>query len=249
MSRILVVDNMPDVRATISGLLSDAGHAAQSASNEAEAIIAITQERFDFAVLDIRLHGDDDNDQSGLTLALALQRLSPHTRIIMATGFKVRPTQVVRAVRYLGTTVDFIEKTPDMATDILKTVIEYSQTSSESFQNFQLRSVIETTQFYLSLELGQYSAVRAHGQYVRGERTNGAVQVKQDEEHEYVHLADQLARHSTDMDRHVLIKNTGKQLWDKIFLITLKFITPTALPFLTVPLTRWRLSLKLREGG
>ena len=52
MCRILVVDNTPDFRATLSGLLTDAGHTVRSAANEGEALTAFTQETFDFALID-----------------------------------------------------------------------------------------------------------------------------------------------------------------------------------------------------
>ena len=48
--RVLVVDDQPDVRATLSGLLSDLGHDVRSASSRAEALQLMAAERFDVAV-------------------------------------------------------------------------------------------------------------------------------------------------------------------------------------------------------
>jgi ActR/RegA family two-component response regulator len=118
--KILVVDNAPDIRSTLSGAFSDEDFFVWTASNEAEALDAVRQETFDFAIIDVRLHGDDEDDESGLSLALAIRGLNPNIRVIHLTGF-IRPNQIVRAIRDYGA-ADFIEKTPDMDQKILEII-------------------------------------------------------------------------------------------------------------------------------
>ncbi len=120
MSRILVVDNSPDYLNTLKGFLTEAGHTVRAAINEGEALGAITQEPFDFAVIDVRLHEEGEDDESGLSLAIAMRSLDPQIRIIPITSY-VRAPQIVRAIRYHGV-VDFIAKDQDVGENILKAI-------------------------------------------------------------------------------------------------------------------------------
>ena len=120
MSKILVVDNGHDFRSTISGLLTDTGHTVQPVATEGEALAAITREPFDFALIDVRLHEEGEDDESGLSLAMAMRTLDPRIRVILMTRY-VRAPQVVRAIRYHGV-VDFIAKDHDVGENILKAI-------------------------------------------------------------------------------------------------------------------------------
>ena len=122
MCKILVVDDTPDFRETLRGTLSDEGYTVRVAANEGEALHAVSQESFDFALIDLRLHGDGEYDESGLSLAMAFHTLKPQVRIIMLTRY-VRTRQIMRAIRHLGV-VDFIEKTQDVDKQILETITE-----------------------------------------------------------------------------------------------------------------------------
>lgn len=117
-AKILIVDNASDIRSTLDGILSDEGFVVWSASNEAEALDAVNKETFDFAIIDVRLHKEDEADESGLSLALAIRHLNPNIRVIHLTGY-VRSKQIVRAIRDYEV-VDFVEKTPDMDREIIK---------------------------------------------------------------------------------------------------------------------------------
>ena len=70
MARILIVDDNLDWRRTIQGLLTDTGHQVITARGESEALSVAVQTSFDLAVIDVRLHGDDEDDESGISLAL-----------------------------------------------------------------------------------------------------------------------------------------------------------------------------------
>lgn len=85
--RILVVDDLPDVRATLSGLLSDEGYDVRSASSRVEALQMVDAERFDVAVLDVRLDEIDEDNQDGLLLMHDIKEKDPTVAIIILTGY------------------------------------------------------------------------------------------------------------------------------------------------------------------
>ncbi len=85
--QVLIVDDLPDVRVTISGLLTDAGYEVRSASNMTEALDAFGKETFQIAVLDVRLDETNEDNKDGLLLMHEINRRSPATAIIILTGY------------------------------------------------------------------------------------------------------------------------------------------------------------------
>jgi CheY-like chemotaxis protein len=85
--RVLVVDDLPDVRVTLAGLLSDEGYDVRSASNRVEALNLIEAEPFDVAVLDVRLDESDEDNRGGLILMHDIKERHPHIAIIILTGY------------------------------------------------------------------------------------------------------------------------------------------------------------------
>ena len=85
--RILVVDDLPDVRATLSGLLSDEGYEVRSASSRVEALQLVDAGRFHVAVLDVRLDETDEDNQDGLLLMHEIRKKDPSVAIIILTGY------------------------------------------------------------------------------------------------------------------------------------------------------------------
>lgn len=81
---ILVVDDEPLIRWSLSETLSDSGHRIVEAADGSEAVEAVTTTPlpFDVVLLDFRL--PDSND---LSLLSQLRRLAPQARIIMMTAF------------------------------------------------------------------------------------------------------------------------------------------------------------------
>ena len=84
--RILVVDDLPDVRATVSGLLSDAGFDVRSASNKSDALRILKTDQFKVAILDIRLDETDEENKDGLFLMHEIKTHYPRTATIILTG-------------------------------------------------------------------------------------------------------------------------------------------------------------------
>lgn len=156
MYKILIVDDEPDVRATLVPFLADEGHSVQAVASVAEALAIIVSEDFDFAFVDIRLHGDSPEDESGLGLAGTIRMLKPRTRVVLFTRY-VLTKQIVRAIRYCGA-VGFIEKGPNLGTEILKALAETRQ--SPFWQSS------DETRLSLSLAENQPLRARARGRYV-----------------------------------------------------------------------------------
>lgn len=85
--RVIVVDDLPDVRATLSGLLSDEGYDVRSVSGRAEALQMLETERFHIAVLDVRLDESDEDNREGLQLMREMRQRDPSIAVIILTAY------------------------------------------------------------------------------------------------------------------------------------------------------------------
>ncbi|HET90710.1 MAG TPA: response regulator [Chloroflexi bacterium] len=85
--RILVVDDLPDWRATLKGLLEDEGYKVQAAKSAPQALEFLKSDRFDLAVLDIRLDETDEDNTEGLDLAAEIKKHWPGVKIVIITGY------------------------------------------------------------------------------------------------------------------------------------------------------------------
>jgi CheY-like chemotaxis protein len=85
--RILVVDDLPDLRLTIQGILEDAGYFVLSVSSKEEALRALGTGRFHVAVLDVRLDEWDEENKDGLDLMFEINKIDSTIAIIILTGF------------------------------------------------------------------------------------------------------------------------------------------------------------------
>lgn len=85
--RVLIVDDLPDWRTTLSGLLRVGGYNVQVASTMEEALSLLKQEYFHVAILDIRLDETDERNKDGLVLMHQINRKFPLTAIIILTGY------------------------------------------------------------------------------------------------------------------------------------------------------------------
>lgn len=85
--RVLVVDDLPDVRATVAGLLSDEGYEVCSVSSKEAALNRLDTEEFDVAVLDVRLKDSDSENRDGLVLMREIKDISADTMVIILTGY------------------------------------------------------------------------------------------------------------------------------------------------------------------
>ncbi|GAB4537852.1 MAG: hypothetical protein Kow0063_25160 [Anaerolineae bacterium] len=85
--RILVVDDLPDWRATLSGILLDEGYEVRVAGSRQEALRLLESERFHLAVLDVRLDEADESNREGLELMRQIKAHDPTTAVIILTGY------------------------------------------------------------------------------------------------------------------------------------------------------------------
>jgi len=206
MYKILVVDNTPDFRTTLSGLLTDAGHTVRSVANEGDALTAVIQESFDFALVDVRLHEEGEEDESGLSLAMALRTLKPEVRLIMLTHY-IRTKQIVRAVRYFGV-VDFIEKTPDVGEQVLKAIADAQKDTKRP----RFEKTGAATWLSLSLAAGQPLRARARGRHVCSVYTPKTLQVSLER---YARKTEIARQDPTNL--RFRVEETGSNLWRDIF--------------------------------
>lgn len=86
-SKILVVDDLPDWRNTLSGLLIDEGYKVQVADSSAKALALLETEQFALAVLDVRLDETDEDNTEGLDLAAKIKSRWPTVKVIIITGY------------------------------------------------------------------------------------------------------------------------------------------------------------------
>ncbi|PWH12326.1 MAG: hypothetical protein DDG60_13655 [Anaerolineae bacterium] len=85
--KILVVDDLPDVRSTVSGLLRDAGYLTWFAASRQEALDILETEHFHLAVLDVRLDESDEDNREGMDLLRDINQRYPAIAVIMLTGY------------------------------------------------------------------------------------------------------------------------------------------------------------------
>jgi len=111
--RILVVDDVPDWRAMLTGLLSEEEYYVKTAGSSSEALRLLARERFHVAVLDVRLDETDEGNTEGLDLMHRVRAVDPTMAIIILTGY---PTldMVTEARRPdetgISPSFDFVEK-------------------------------------------------------------------------------------------------------------------------------------------
>ncbi|MDB5375467.1 MAG: sigma-54-dependent Fis family transcriptional regulator, partial [Belnapia sp.] len=101
---ILIVDDEPDIRALIDGILSDEGYETRQAANSDQALVAFKQRRPSMVVLDIWLQ---NSKLDGLGILAALHREEPQLPVVMISGHGTIET-AVRAIQQGA--YDFIEK-------------------------------------------------------------------------------------------------------------------------------------------
>jgi len=79
---VLVVDDDPEMRALILDVLQHEGYEVVEAKDGAEAVRALRSRDFDIILMDKNMPGP-----TGLDLLPGLQRVCPHSRVIMMTAF------------------------------------------------------------------------------------------------------------------------------------------------------------------
>jgi len=133
-SSVLVVDDEYSVRDSLSHWLAKDGHRVRSAENAEGALAVARDDRFDVAVIDIKMPGMD-----GLELQRRLHESDPELATIMITAF----ASVDSAVRALKDgAFDYITKPidPDELSHLIRRALEQRRLKAE---NTQLRQTID----------------------------------------------------------------------------------------------------------
>jgi len=81
-SKILVVDDDPEMRALLLDVLTSEGYEVVEAKDGTEAVLALRARKFDLILMDKNMPGP-----SGLDLLPGFRRVSPWSPIIMMTAF------------------------------------------------------------------------------------------------------------------------------------------------------------------
>jgi len=95
MGDILVLDDVLDAGIMIKRILERKGHRVEVFTEEEEALEYIRTHLIEVAILDIRL-----KKMSGVEMLEELKKLSPHTQVIMLTGYPTLET--ARQAQHLG---------------------------------------------------------------------------------------------------------------------------------------------------
>lgn len=85
--RIIVLDDNPDWCLTLIGLLKEENYEAVGVCNANEARNRLSAEKFDLALLDLRLDESDEANVEGLDLAEEIQLRWPLVKVIIVTGY------------------------------------------------------------------------------------------------------------------------------------------------------------------
>ncbi|MFC0410563.1 nitrogen assimilation response regulator NtrX [Roseomonas elaeocarpi] len=129
---ILIVDDEPDIRSLIEGILSDEGYETRSARNSDEALASFRQRRPNMVILDIWLQG---SRLDGLGILQAIHGEEPQVPVVMISGHGTIETavQAIQEGAY-----DFIEK-PFQSDRLLLIVSRALEAARLKRENSELR--------------------------------------------------------------------------------------------------------------
>lgn len=129
---ILIVDDEPDIRELVAGVLSDEGYLCRTAAESSGALAAIDERRPSLVLLDVWLHG---SEMDGLEVLDAIKAREPQLPVIIFSGHGNIDTAVSAVSRGA---MDFIEK-PFEAERLLLLVERATETERLRRENTQLR--------------------------------------------------------------------------------------------------------------
>jgi CheY-like chemotaxis protein len=111
--RVLVVDDVKDWQTTLSLLLIDEGYDVVAVGDRESALEAVKTQKFDLAVIDIRLDDADEDNIAGLSLASEVKDVHADLPVVIITGYQTQET-ITQALKPSETgqtlAVDFVLK-------------------------------------------------------------------------------------------------------------------------------------------
>ncbi len=134
---ILIVDDESVVRDSLGKWLEEEGYNVDTASSAHEALLKLPRQRWDLALLDIKMPGMD-----GLELHRKLREVDPNLIVIIMTGYAAVDT-AVRALK--DGAYDYIMKPfdPDDLAHLVAKALDHHRTRAE---NLRLRETLEEAQ-------------------------------------------------------------------------------------------------------
>jgi len=106
---ILVVDDEPDMCWALENILRPAGYAVTTTVSGAEALELLTGERYAAAFVDAKLP-----DLDGLELATLIRHRSPHTAVILISGYFYQEDDAINEGLQKGDFFGFVAKPFDL---------------------------------------------------------------------------------------------------------------------------------------
>ena len=163
---LLVVDDEPNIRSSLEGILQDEGYRVSSAGSGEEALSSIRKSPPDLVLLDIWLPGMD-----GIATLERMKRLIPDLAVVMISGHGSIET-AVKATK-LGA-YDFIEKPLSLERVVLAVRHALDQARLEK-ENLQLRQTLQKRQEII----GESNSIENIQQMIRSVApTNGRVLIR-----------------------------------------------------------------------
>jgi DNA-binding NtrC family response regulator len=118
MTRIIALDDVQDAVVLIKRILERRGYTVDIFTEEEEALHFLRDYDVDLAILDIKLKKMD-----GVQVLEELQKISPHTKVIMLTGYPTletaRDSLKLGAAKYLVKPIDKFEL-EEMVAEVLQ---------------------------------------------------------------------------------------------------------------------------------
>ena len=149
--RILIVDDEPSVRDSLSRWFRDDGYEVSVAEGANDALTRLAERTWDLALVDIRMRGTD-----GIELQRRMKEIDPNLVVIIMTGYSSVDTAVTAlkqgAYDYITKPLD-----PDDVAHLVQNALSHRRSDEE---NVRMKAVIEHHAVHPTQIIGQSTAMK-----------------------------------------------------------------------------------------